>query len=273
MLKRALNHMAAPNLEWQGFVALAASLNCVGVEFRNDLGRDLFEGATPEDVGAACSARGLKILALAEVKAFDDWSDEKQAEAASLMTIARACGAERISLIARNDGINTGKSERNAALKVALDALAPMLAKNNLIGLIEPLGFESCALRYKDEVVEAIHLLGSDAPFQIVHDTFHHALAGGGALFPNETGIVHVSGVTKTGIAVTDFQDPDRELVTSGDRLGNIEQVAELLRKGYDGAISFEPFSPQVHGLAHPRSAYEASFAFMEAGLADPYPA
>ena len=268
MMKRSLNHMAAPKLDWQGFVALAKALNCVGVEFRNDLGRELFEGAAPEDVGAACKMQGIKILALAEVKAFDDWSDAKREEAAALMAIARACGAERVSLIARNDGVATGEADRKAALSAALAGLQPLLVEHDLIGLIEPLGFETCALRYKSEVVEAIHAANVADRFQIVHDTFHHALAGGGPLFPEETGIIHVSGVNKPGLAASDMRDPDRELVDARDQLGNVAQVTEMLRKGYIGAVSFEPFSPVVHDLGDPRAAYEASFAFIEQGLA-----
>lgn len=267
MLNRALNHMAAPRLDWQAFLDLAAELACVGVEFRNDLGRELFEGAAPEDVGAACKVRGLKILALAEVKAFDDWGDAKRDEAAALMKIARACGAERVSLIARNDGVNLGQVQRIAALAVALRELGPMLADQNLIGIIEPLGFKSCPLRLKSEVVEAIHACPTPERFQIVHDTFHHALAGGGALFPDETGIVHISGVSVTDRETAAFTDPDRALVDGEDRLGSVDQVAEILRRGYTGAISFEPFAAKVHELDHPADALDVSFLFMEGSI------
>ena len=65
MMDRALNHMAAPTLGWAGFLKLAEDLGCVGVEFRNDLDGELFDGAAPEDVGAAVQAKGLRVLALA----------------------------------------------------------------------------------------------------------------------------------------------------------------------------------------------------------------
>ena len=41
----ALNHMTAPRLGWEAFLDLTQSLNCVGVEFRNDLKGQLFDGA------------------------------------------------------------------------------------------------------------------------------------------------------------------------------------------------------------------------------------
>ena len=268
MVRRALNHMAAPRLGWAEFLHLARDLDCVGVEFRNDLPGALFEGASPEEVGSAAASAGLRILALAEVKAFDDWSEAKREEAAALMAIARACGAERVSLIARNDGVNTGAAERRAALAAALRDLGPLLAAHDLVGLIEPLGFATCALRFKSEVVEAIHASGSPGRFQIVHDTFHHALAGGGPLYPDECGIIHVSGVTVRDRGPAAFTDPDRELVDGHDRLGNVAQVAEMLERGYTGAVSFEPFAARVHDLADPRRPLEASFRHIEAGIA-----
>ena len=59
----ALNHMTAPRLSFGAFLDLAAALGCVGVEFRNDLGRPLYEGADPAAVKAAAAAKGLRILA------------------------------------------------------------------------------------------------------------------------------------------------------------------------------------------------------------------
>jgi 2-keto-myo-inositol isomerase len=111
------------------------------------------------------------------------------------MRIARAAGAEAVSLIPRNDNQGTGKGERRAALRVALKALKPMLEDHGLVGMVEPLGFEISALHYKAEAVEAIEAIGGRGRFKLVHDTFHHALAHGGPFFPDDTGIVHVSGV------------------------------------------------------------------------------
>ncbi len=102
----------------------------------------------------------------------------------------------------------------------------PMLEAHDLIGLVEPLGFEACALRYKEEAVEAIESLGATARFKLVHDTFHHTLAGGGPIFADHTGIVHISGVTDPSLAVSEMRDKHRVLVTRNDRLGNIEQTA-----------------------------------------------
>lgn len=267
MLKRALNHMAAPKLPWVDFLELAKSLDCIGVEFRNDLPGELFDGALPEVVGAAAKAAGLRILALAEVKAFNDWSDAKRDEAAALMPIAKACGAEKISLIARNDNKGMSARERKANLDTALRELKPLLDEYDLVGLIEPLGFETCALRDKAEAVEAIEALGAKNRFCIVHDTFHHAASGGGAIFPEYTGIVHISGVVKPNVKATELRDAYRVLVDEHDVLGNVEQIVALLDQGYNGAVSFEPFSPDVQTLADPGGALAKSFSYIEKSL------
>ena len=154
MILFALNHMTVARLSFRDLVALAARLDCVGIEVRNDLPQPLFDGMDPGAAGDLVRDAGLRLLAVAEVKRFNDWSEDKAAEALALMQIARAAGAEAVSLIPRNDNYGMGNGERQAALRVALKALKPMLEDHDLLGMVEPLGFEICALRYKSEAVE-----------------------------------------------------------------------------------------------------------------------
>ncbi len=268
MPKFALNHMTVAKASFRAMVAIAASLGCVGVEARNDLPQPLFDGMEPEAARDLLAASGLRLLALAEVKRFNDWSDDKAAEALALMRIAKAAGAEAVSLIPRNDNLGMGNGERQAALRVALKAMKPMLEDHGLVGMVEPLGFEICALRYKAEAVEAIEAVGGNGRFKLVHDTFHHTLAHGGPIFPDHTGIVHVSGVVDQTVSIADMRDPHRVLVTPSDRLGNIDQIAALRAAGWDGPISFEAFSPAVHGLADPETALRVSMDHMCRGTA-----
>ena len=264
----ALNHMTAPAMRYDEFLELARDLGCWGVELRNDLPRPGFNGEVPEKVRWAAEAAGLRILALAEVKSFNDWSDGKFEEARALMKVAKACGAEAVSLIPRNDGLGLGNGERQANLRLALRELLPLLEEYGLIGLVEPLGFEICALRYKSEAVEAIEALGATGRYKLVHDTFHHFLAGGGPIFPEHTGIVHISGVVDPAPSISEMRDEHRVLVDDHDRLGNIEQLQSLLAAGYDGPISFEPFSPVVHNFTDPKAELSRSFDFITNRLA-----
>ncbi len=268
MTSFALNHMTVAKLSYGQMVDLAADLGLVGIEVRNDLPQALFDGMTPEAAGDLARAKGLRLLAVAEVKRFNDWSEDKAAEALALMQIARAAGAEAVSLIPRNDNLGMGNGERQAALRVALKALKPMLEDHGLTGMVEPLGFEVCALRHKAEAVEAIEAIGGTGRFKLVHDTFHHTLAHGGAYFPEHTGIVHISGVTDQTVAVAQMTDAHRVLVDRADRLGNIEQLAALHGLGWSGPVSFEAFSPQVHASLNPKVDLAASIDFIRDSLA-----
>lgn len=254
-----LNHITAPNLSWRECLALASRLGCVGVEFRNDLARPLFDGEGPEVVAEVARAHGLRIVGLSQVYPFNAWSDDIRARVASLIAVAKACGAETISLIPRNDG------QPADDLRVALREIAPMLAEADLVALVEPLGFERSSLRSKADTVEAFESLGVTRHFKLVHDTFHHHLAGGGEIFPAYTGLVHISGVTDPSLPVTAMRDDHRVLVDADDRLGNCEQIAALRAAGYGGAISFEAFSPEVHVRPDLEDALRRSMDFIAA--------
>jgi 2-keto-myo-inositol isomerase len=268
MVHFALNHMTVARLSFRELVALSKKLGCVGIEVRNDLPQPLFDGMGPADGGAFVRDAGLRLLAVAEVKRFNDWSSDKEAEALALMKIAKAAGAEAVSLIPRNDNLGMGNGERQANLRVALKALRPMLEDHGLVGMVEPLGFEICALRYKAEAVEGIEAVGGKGRFKLVHDTFHHTLAHGGPLFREHTGIVHVSGVVDQEVGISDMRDPHRVLVTPQDRLGNVEQIAALQAAGWNGPVSLEAFSPEVHAYADPAAELAKSFDFIRSGLA-----
>ena len=268
MVSFALNHMTVARASYADLVGIASRLGCVGIEVRNDLPQPLFDGMSPAEAGAMAREAGLRLLAVAEVKRFNDWSDDKRAEALALMRIAGAAGAEAVSLIPRNDNQGMGNGERQANLRVALRELRPMLEDHGLVGLVEPLGFEICALRHKAEAVDAIEALDAAGTFRLVHDTFHHHLAHGGPLFPAHTGIVHISGVTDPDLGLSEMGDAHRVLVDERDRLGNLDQIAALQAAGYAGPVSFECFAPSVHASADPAGDLKASMDFIRSRLA-----
>jgi 2-keto-myo-inositol isomerase len=264
----AVNHMTVARTSFRGVLEVASALGAEGVELRNDLSAPLFDGLDPEQAGAIVRANGLRILALAEVKMFNNWSKQKAQEAGALMQIAAACGAEAISLIPRNDGARTGPIERRADLRAALQGLRSKLEEYNLIGLIEPLGFQTSSLRFKAEIVDEIEALNAAGRFKLVHDTFHHFLAGDNAYFAAHTGIVHISGVVDSNLSPSQMRDEDRVLVDNRDRLQNVNQIRQLIADGYDGPVSFEAFSTDVHNFADPAVELSRSVQFIESGLA-----
>ena len=206
---------------------------------------------------------GVRLLGLSEVYAFNDWGEERSYAVRSLISTARAAGAETVSLIPRNDGRPQGDGERQANLQTALEAILPMLEEAGMIALIEPLGFRSSSLRSKTRLVEAIRTIDSGNRFRLVHDTFHHALAGDGPIYPAYTGIVHVSGVTDPTLRLRDMEDRHRVLVDEHDRLGNVAQLAALFSAGYDGAVSCECFSPITQSMRDAYADLARSFEFI----------
>ena len=62
--------------------------------------------------------------------------------------------------------------------------------------------------------------------------------------------------------------DAHRILVDAADRLGNVDQIAELAALGCAAPVSFEAFAPQVHVSATPEADLAASIKFIREGLA-----
>ena len=267
MLPVAINHMTVPGLRYDALFRLARSLGCMGVELRNDLGRPVFDGDKAEDIREAADRSGLRIVGLSQVYPFNAWSDAVRAEVETLIGQARACGAETISLIPRNDGQGMGPERRDNAA-TALREIKPMLDDADMIALVEPLGFPlTSSLSDKAETIELIESVGGAGRFKLVHDTFHHYLAGGGPLFPEHTGIVHISGVVDRELSLEAIRDEHRILVDAHDRLGNVTQIADLRERGYRGPISFEAFSPEVHGFANSEAELRRSMQYLETEL------
>ncbi|MBY5446090.1 TIM barrel protein [Rhizobium leguminosarum] len=265
-IRFALNHMAAPSLAIGDFFALARSLGIDAVEIRNDLsGNAILDGTKPEVIKEAAAEHGLTIISINALQRFNEWNATRAAEARELIDYAGVSGAKALVLVPKNDGTGCADGERKASLRQALAALKPMLEEAGIIGLVEPLGFEICSLRSKTEAAEAIRELGAESTFRLVHDTFHHHLAGEAAIFPELAGLVHISGVSDPSVSVGDMRDSHRVLVGDDDRLDNAGQIRALLQAGYQGPFSFEPFAAEVHADKDPAGALRASMDYLRA--------
>jgi len=266
----ALNHMAAPQLALADFFALARSLGISGVEIRNDIaGQAILDGTSASAVKALAAQHDVSIISINALQKFNHWSAERAAEAEILADYAAACGSQALVLVAANDGTRLGSAaERIGNATQSLIGLKPILAARGLIGLVECLGFEACSLRSKREASAAMTAADpTHETFRLTHDTFHHLLAGEGEIFPQLTGLIHISGVDDPAVAVSDMRDSHRVLVGPADRVGNIEQVAALRAGGYAGPISFEPFAEELQTLADPAAALRQSIDFVMDGL------
>ncbi len=267
MLPIGLNHMTVSRLPARALLDVAKSLGCVGVELRNDLGAPLFDEMSPDAFGAICSASGLRILALAEVKAFNHDTPDRLADAEALIAMAAACGAEGVALIPHVADAPLTRGAQRGLLRDALLALQPVLENHAVRGYIEPLGFVNSSLRHKEDVADVLADLGNPTCFAMIHDTFHHALAGGGNIFAGLTALVHVSGVVDPDVDLDHMTDAHRVLVDARDRLDNIGQLNALLADGYTGPVSFEAFAPEIHAISDPAEVLAGSITFMTSQL------
>lgn len=258
----AINHISTPKLSVEEFFAMVRRLGLDKVEIRNDL-PDVMSTRAPEDVKAAASAAGVEILSINALYPFNVWSGDLPDRAVAMADYAKACGARALVMCPLNNGTPVAHED----VVDALGRIAPILRDRGLTGLVEPLGFPISSLRTKARAIAAIREAGGEDVYKLVHDTFHHHLAGEAEYFPEWTGLVHISGVTNPDVTVEGMLDPHRVLVDSDDRLGNVGQIRALLAAGYQGPFSFEPFAPEVHDLADPEAALRASMDFIRSGL------
>lgn len=243
-LKFTLNHMVAPNLDVMALMDMANRLEIGSIEVRNDLGSDLIASVMkPTLLAEHASSRGLTIASINALQRFNDWSETRRNEAADLIQYAVEADIPSLVLVPVNDGSGHSSELASEKLKKSISELAPLLDKSGIVGLIEPLCFESCSLRSKKVARDMILELGLQQHFKLVHDTFHHTLAKDDSLHADMTGLIHISGVVDANTALNQLTDNHRGLVDKADLLGNVSQIKMLMQDGYIGTLSFEPFA------------------------------
>jgi len=266
----ALNRICGSRMPFAAFAAMAQRLGVDAIELRNDLAAvELRDGTAPQVIAAIASDHGLHIRAINALQEFDQLTARRQSEASELARYAAEVGAQALVLCPTNNRHDSrDPRQRHDDLVHALHGLQPVLSGHGLIGLIEPLGFGESAVRRKRQAQCAIDAMGAPAPFALVHDTFHHHLAGDRDFFPASTGLVHVSGVNDPDLAVDQMRDPHRQLVGPQDRLGNVAQLQALLAGGYKGYVSFEPFANAIITAPDIEARLRASMAYLSAAVA-----
>ena len=266
----SINRISAPRIPFSDFAALAKRLGVQAIEIRNDLpDAEMVNGAKAADIGAAAKAQGLAIRSINALQRFEQFDAKRLHEAKEMIDYAVACGAEALVLCPTNDLRDKRTPEqRHLDLVNALTQLKPLLDAASLVGLVEPLGFEECAVRRKSQAVRAIQEINGAGTFKLVHDTFHHHLAGEGLFFPELTGLIHISGVEDTAITPAQMRDSHRVLVGAADRLGNAAQLNTLLNAGYAGYVSFEPFAEEIAAAQDIEQQLAASMAYLSQAVA-----
>ena len=259
-MRFSLSHILAPRQSPAEFFAMARALGGTDVEIRNDTPNVVGTQAAA-DVRNAAKEAGVNLLSINALYPFNVWNEERRAQTIKLASYAADSGAKALVMCP----LNEGKPVSHEALVAALAEIKPILIAHGIKGLVEPLGFEVSSLRRKADAIAAIKAAGGEGVFKLVHDTFHHHLAGETAFYPEWTGLVHISGVADPSVSVSDMLDAHRVLVDARDRLGNVAQIRTLLAAGYNGPFSFEPFASEVQELADPQAALAESMAWLRA--------
>ena len=253
----ALNRIVYPFVGLDEFFAITAELSLGKVELRNDLpGGKIVDDLAPDQVKGLAAKHRIQILTINALQKFNLPSNLQKAtrELQDLIALARAIGCRAIVLCPNNDTADHRTAEQSLRDTVAaLKAFRLRFEESGTLGYVEPLGFPESSLKSLLAASQAIRESGSPS-YRMVYDIFHHYLGPDTAedieqkLDVPLVGLVHASGV-EARIGKETMKDGHRVLVTAGDRMGNVEQIARLLARGYAGDVSLEPFSEQVQRL------------------------
>ncbi len=248
-----INRIMQPAISITAFLQLASRCGFSSIELRNDLPDErVLGGESASDIMAASRETGVRILTVNAMQRFNDPQlfEKKIIELGQLIYEAKQVNCTKIIFCPVNDPEDRrSAAEQQGDLVAALHCYAPTLRQHAVTALLEPLGFPICSMRYKRQAADAIRSSGLKKLYGIVHDTFHHYLSGEKELFPEETGLIHTSGV-RPGKRQSEITDDDRIFVTADDCMQNREQIAAMVAKGYNGPISYEPFSREVQELS-----------------------
>jgi 2-keto-myo-inositol isomerase len=210
----------------------------------------------------------LRLASINALLRFNDWDGDRADEALSLIRYAAALGAPGIVLCPVVDAEHAWtESQLEEKLRQALRMLRPMLSDHGVMGYVEPLGMRASTMKFQRTAVAAVSDVEGWDACRICHDTFQFYRCGDAQMFPEQIGLVHISGIDRTDFPPGDLTEPDRGLISAGDRVGNICQLRALISGGYSGDVSIEPFNPGVQQDPALASKLAASFGYVRAGI------
>ena len=255
--KFSLNRIIYPDLNLEDFFKFTADLGLNKVELRNDLPKKgVIDTYSPEEIKDLLKKYGIEILTINALQKFNLGAVLPQAikELKELINLSLSIGCKAIVLCPNNE-VNDRRDSKEIFKETvgALKSFAQLFEESNLLGYVEPLGFKESSLSSLVTAMNAIKEVGCPN-YKVVHDTFHHYI--GPDTFDtienkynlSYTGLVHISGVESV-IPTEQYRDNHRILVSAQDRLKSKEQIELLLKLGYNGDISLEPFAKEVQKM------------------------
>ena len=261
----ALNQILFPDSPFKNFISFSKKLNVKAIEIRNDIKTNLIEENDPIKIANICEENSIKILSINALQKFNLWNKDREKELIFLCEYADKANIDSIVLVPLNDGSINSAKEQIQLLEESLKNILRIINDFNVFGLVEPLGFSHSSLRFKSLVAKVINNYQSNK-LKIVHDTFHHALAGENEFFPLLTGLVHISGVSKNYENIK-LLDSHRSIIDDKDMLQNINQIKKLYNSNYQGFFSLEPFSNSLTKEKNIFKIVKNSFNYIESNL------
>ncbi len=253
----SLNRIIYPDLSLEDFFKFTADLDLNKVELRNDLyGKGIIDTYSPVQIRDLSKKYAIEILTINALQKFNLGKvlPDTIKELKRLINLSLSIDCKAIVLCPNND-VNDRRDSKEIFKETveALKSFAPLFEESGLLGYVEPLGFQESSLNSQVTAMEAIKE-SNCSNYKIVHDTFHHHI--GPDTFdiikenynPFYTGLVHISGV-ESFIPIEQYRDNHRILVSAQDRLESKEQIELLLKLGYKGDISFEPFAKEIQNM------------------------
>jgi 2-keto-myo-inositol isomerase len=264
-IRFSLNRSCSPSMTLAQFVVLAKAVGVDAIEVRNDIaGREFADGTKAEELRSILDAAGLRLASINALQRFNDWDRDREDEAVSLIQYAATLGAPGIVLCPVVDDLHGWtESELEEKLRHSLRMLQPLLVEHGVTGYVEPLGMQGSTMKRQATAVAAVSDVAGWDAYQICHDTFQFYRSGDTEMFPERIGLVHISGIDRTDLPPNQLTEPDRGLVSEGDRAGNLDQLRTFIAAGYTGYVSIEPFNPVVQQDLNLTSKLGASLDYM----------
>jgi 2-keto-myo-inositol isomerase len=265
----AMNRTCAPQLSLPEFLRLVKGAGISAIEIRNDIeGQEFMDGTEPAAILDQLHAANIKIASVNALQRFNDWSEQREAEAKSLIGYAAKLGAPGVVLCPVHNidhGWTEAEAERN--LREGLKQLRAILLDLGVKGYVEPLGMMGSTMKRQSMAVAAITDIGGWDAYELCFDTFQFFRCGDTVLFPEHIGLAHVSGITRNDLEPGELTEPDRVLIGTIDRVDNTSQLRALKQSGYVGYVSMEPFNNDVQQSPELQDQLQESFARMSAAL------
>ncbi|MEA2022277.1 MAG: TIM barrel protein [Candidatus Caldatribacteriota bacterium] len=252
-----LNRIIYPKIGLEEFFKFTKDLGLNKIELRNDLpGGKIIDDYNPEEIKRLSEKYGVELLSINALQKFNLGLilSETMKELKKIIDLSLTIDCKAIVLCPNNDIDDKRSPDEIFKETVAsLKAFGPLFQDSGIEGYLEPLGFKECSLRSLTTAMKAIQESGFSV-YKTVHDSFHHHIGPDTFdIIENDydisyTGLVHISGA-ECDLPINEYRDNHRLLINKQDRLQAKEQVELLLKLGYGGNISFEPFSKSVQEM------------------------